>query len=246
MVPPTRRALLQGAAGLTAVLSGCSGLIDGTAEPTPTATRGVEPVTDGPASGSETDPETLRLRVDGDRQPIWLADPEDTDGGPPTHREGERHLDSAVIGDPSGADRLAVADDVRRDRVDAFLADTDLDRETLYVETIRVEECFLLDLCRIAWQPTEVSTDYARTGRPYDERCAVDEWAVEARLVRIPDALDPERVTGHSTSVGTGSCAPARRRSGAGDEGGSGPAPAGDRRSPAATGTATTGTGGDR
>jgi hypothetical protein len=240
MVPPTRRALLHGAAGLTTALAGCSGLLDGSAESTRTAPR--DGSDGGPESGSVTDPETLLLRVDTDRPPIWLAKSNDEADGRPTASERDRWRESIVIDDTTRADRLGVVESVDRERVESFLAATDFEVETVYIEMGAVEECFRLDLCHISWTPTEISTDYARRTRSYTERCEVDEFVVEARLIRIPDAVEADDVNGYSSSVGTGACD--RRQGRAEGEAGTDPASASE--SSTRTETATTASGGSQ
>lgn len=223
MVPPTRRTFLQGATGLATLLTGCSALTDGSAGSTRTPTREAEPAADGPGAGAETDPASVLVRVDGDRQPVWLADPDAADGGRPSPHPEETHLESWVVDDAARADRVTVADGVDARRVEAFLDGTDFAAETVYVETVRVDACFRLELCHVRWTPTEVSTDYARAVRPYDEECAVDERVFETRLVRIPDAIDADDVHSYASSIGSGTCD--RRRARAVAEGGSGSGP---------------------
>jgi hypothetical protein len=219
MVPPTRRALLYGVAGLATGLAGCSGLLDGATESTRTAPR--DDTDSGPASGSETDPETLLLRVETDRPPLWLAEPNSDASGRPTARDRDRWRDSIVVDTPARADRISVVDAVDRDRVESFFAATDFAAETVYVEMGAVEDCFRLDLCHVSWTPTEIATDYTRRSRPYTERCAVDEWVSEARLIRIPDAMEADDVNSYSSSIGTGTCD--RRRGRAEGESGADP-----------------------
>jgi len=208
MAPATRRTLLTGAAGLAAALAGCSG------HGSSGGTTRTAPRDDEPASGSVTDPETLLVRVDTDRAPIWLAD-----DGRPTPAEHDRWRDSIVV-DGSRTDRIEVADAVDGDRVDSFLAATDFDAETVYLEMGEVQECFELHLCRVGWSATRISTDYARLSRPYTAHCEVDEWVVEARLIRIPDALDADDVNGYSSSIGTGVCDRQAGHAAEGDAGG--------------------------
>jgi hypothetical protein len=238
MVPPTRRALLHGAAGLTTALAGCSGLLDGSTESTRTAPR--DGSGGGPGSGSVTDPETLLVRVDTDRPPIWLARPNSEAGGRPTASERDRWRESIVIDDTARADRLDVVENVDREQVESFLAATDFEVETVYVEMGAVEECFRLDLCHIGWTPTEISTDYTRRTRSYTERCAVDEWVIEARLIRIPDDVEADDVNTYSSSVGTGACDRGQGRA----EGEAGAASASTSESNTRTETATTASGG--
>ncbi|WP_284009944.1 hypothetical protein [Haloarcula pelagica] len=101
---------------------------------------------------------------------------------------------------------MTVADVEGRARVRSFVDATDFASETLYLETNRVEECFELTLCYVAWSPDSVETDYARTIRPYNEACAVENRVFEARLIRIPAALDEGEVNSHGSSIGSGTC----------------------------------------
>lgn len=126
--------------------------------------------------------------------------------GRPTASERDRWRDSLVIDESSRADRLGIVDTVDREQVESFLAATDFENETVYVEMVEVEECFRLNLCHINWTSTEISTDYTRRSRPYTERCAVEELVIEARFIRIQDVLEASEVNGYSSSVGTGAC----------------------------------------
>ena len=201
-----RRESLVLAAGAVASLAGCGGFAGsstGTASESPTAGQ---PAADRPSSGSETDPEATVVRVDTDRQPVWLVDEDSEDGGRPTPRPDARHIDSVVVDGEDRASRLSVDSEVDDTRVASFLSATDFGDETVFVETVRVEECSRLELCRISWQPEEVSTDYTHRSRRWDEPCAVDERVFESRLVRVPDALDADDIRGGSTSIGTGAC----------------------------------------
>jgi hypothetical protein len=163
-------------------------------------------VADGPSSGTEADPETVLVRADTDRQPVWLADPDREDGGRPTPRPDGRHVESEVIDDQARADRVTVDSAVDSSQVTSFLQATEFESETVFLDTIRLEECFRLNLCHISWQPQKISTDYTRQTRHWSESCAVDKWVFEARLVRIPDTIDADNIRAGSTSVGTGAC----------------------------------------
>jgi hypothetical protein len=146
----------------------------------------------------------VRLRTDTDRAPIWLAS---EDGGERPDRSEERlHISSEVIDTTDRADRVRVAQGAGRDRVQSLVDATDFESETLYLETNRVDECFELTLCSISWRPDDVQTDYARTIRPYDEACTADKRVYEARLIRIPAALDSGEVHSYGSSVGSGGC----------------------------------------
>ncbi|WP_251328521.1 hypothetical protein [Haloplanus pelagicus] len=148
------------------------------------------------------DPEVLRVRVDTDRQPVWLANKDGEDDGRPTPRPDARHIDSEVIDSEARAGRLSVDSEVDRPRVASFLSEPDFSDETVVVETIQVEECFRLKLCRIGWQSEMVSTDYTRRSRHWDEHCAVDERVFESRLIRIPGAAGARSVAERSPLLG--------------------------------------------
>jgi len=178
--------------------------------------------------------------VDTERPPIWLATSNSEAGGRPTASERDRWRESIVVDDWVRVDRIRVADTVDREEVESFFAATDFAAETVYVEMGAVEECFRLDLCHVSWTPTEISTDYTRRTRSYTERCAVDEWVVEARLIRIPDAIEADDVNGYSSSIGTGAC---DRRQGRA-EGEAGAGHSSDSASEARIDTETAGSGG--
>jgi len=213
-----RRESLAAFAGVAAALAGCSGYGSATSESTPTrgAESGID--TDAPGAGSATDPEMIHVRGATERAPLWLADPDgETERERRSHRERRRHS-RTVVDTPARAERLRVADGVDADGLDSFLSETDLDSQTLYLESVEVRACFELTLCRIEWQPDEVSTDYARTQLPYDTRCGVDDHVFEARLVRIPASLSADEVRGYGSSIGTAGCARRNRaEAGSGD-----------------------------
>lgn len=204
MVSPTRRSLLRGAAASAAVFAGCGGRLGGSSEASGDS-RETTPT--GPGSGSTTDPTTLAFRVDTNRPPIWLADPDGADGRP-TANERDRGRELFVVDGPDRADRVGVADRVDDEQVRSFLDATAFDNETVLVERATIEECFELDLCRVSWSTNEISTDYARRVRPYTVRCEADARVVAVRLVRLPASLNADDVTGFSSSIGSGGCDP--------------------------------------
>ncbi|MEF8829743.1 MAG: hypothetical protein V5A49_11955 [Haloarcula sp.] len=221
MVPSTRRALLHGACGLATVLAGCSGMFEGSDESTRTASEN-----DGsaaPGAGSESDPDAVVTRVDADRQPVWLGN-----GSRPTENRHSRGIESEVIDTAAKADRLAVAEDVDRSLIEPFLDGTDFDTETVYIQSVTVEECFRLTLCQISWTTNKISTDYGRVSRPYDELCAAGNTVYAIWVIRIPDTLDADDINSYSSSIGGHGCDD--RRVGAEGEGGGGSAPSSDRR----------------
>lgn len=240
-----RRESLALAAGAAASLAGCSGFASSSSGTTGESPTAGQPAADGPASGTETDPEVILVRVDTDRQPVWLADEDSEDGGRPTPRPDARHIDSVVVDSEARAGRLSVDPEADGTRVASFLSETDFGDETVVVETVQVEECFRLELCRISWQPEKVSTDYTRRSRHWDEPCAVDERVFESRLIRIPDAIDADGIRAGSTSIGTGACRPGGSGSRATGESGSNSPTSDDSESGPPTGT-NTGTGSEQ
>lgn len=239
-----RRESLAAVAGIAATLSGCTGFgsSSSTASSSPTASE--RSVSGGPGSGALSDPTLLQRRSDGPRPPIWFGDQDRDDAGNPRASQRRRSLESTVIDTDSRANRISVADSVDRTQIDAFTSATEFGTETLYLEQAEIGECFTLTLCRIAWQSDQVSTDYARQTRSYTERCAVDQQVFEARLIRIPDAIDSDSVNSFSRSIGTASCGEDRMRAEA--ESGSGSGTIGEPTTSTAVNTNTTATGGDR
>ncbi|WP_135302195.1 hypothetical protein [Haloarcula amylovorans] len=216
MVPPTRRRVLHGAAGIAAALSGCGELLSGSdsstrQQPTPTGGENGES-SRGNFAGSESNPEVLALRVDTDRPPVWFEDPDREDRGRPTQSEFGSLRTNELVDSAARADRVSVADVPNPDRISTFFEATDFDSETVYVETQRVEECFRLQLCSVSWSSDEVRTDYGRVSRPYDVRCENNKKVFAVRLIRIPAAIDADEVTGYGSSVGAGSCGNRRAR----------------------------------
>ncbi|MEA5388598.1 hypothetical protein VB779_17245 [Haloarculaceae archaeon H-GB11] len=201
MSPPTRRRVLQAATGLATGLAGC---LDGTAESTRTSTAAADQGASGPANGKLSDPETVSLRATADRIPVWLPDGDSNDDEWPT--QDSRYGDHVVIDAQKRADRVEIADLPDSERARTFLDETDYAAETVYLETMRIEECFRLELCHVSWASDSVGTDYARDVRSWDEACAADERVAESWLIRIPDAIDRDEVHGYSSSMGTGSC----------------------------------------
>lgn len=206
MVSLTRRHLLHVATAIAGGLAGCSQFTGGESSSTRSVSSGGSA---GPDADALTDPPMVRRRAA--EQPIRLGDRERTDS-PGRDRLSSRD-EYEVIDAQSTADRLAVADGLDAEEVSSFVAATDFDSETLYLETRSVEECFRLRLCHISWQSDKVHTDYVRPLRPYDERCRADEHVFESRLIRLPVALDAESVRSYGSSVsGSSRCRGGSRR----------------------------------
>jgi hypothetical protein len=203
MVSHTRRRLLQAATAVAGGVAGCSRFTGETGQSTRTASSGGP---DALPSDAETEPPSVLLRADTELPPVRPAETDRRSGDASRHEHGFSH-GRDVLDSRSSGRALTVADDVDGEAVSSFVSGTDFDDETLYLESIRVEECFRLRLCYVSWQSDEVETDYVRELRPYDERCGTDERVFESRLVRLPVALDEDAVNSYRSSIsGSGRC----------------------------------------
>ncbi|WP_135854339.1 hypothetical protein [Halorussus salinus] len=204
-----RRRVLHGAVALLGALAGCS---DATTD------RG----SSSGASRPENvlyDPEAVWLRSsDRPRPLVWLpreearvGDSSGDDSGSSSPPEDARQ--SAFVASRADADRLGVADEEGADAVRRFVAETDFERQTLYVENREVGACRAPELCSVAWSASDIHTEYARTFRDADVACRADERDATAVVIRIPDAIDPEEVNSHGSGWGRGcrSVPPLRR-----------------------------------
>lgn len=196
MVPLTRRRALQGAAGFLASLAGCA---DATSE-------------SGQSSGPRTpenvehDPEhrVLRGPNGGESAAVWLAPETPTaSGDSPTDRQWV-HRD--VIATRAVADRLAFADVDGAAEAKEFVDGTDFETETLLVLPEHVPECHTLELCHVTWSETDYHAYYARHYRDWEVPCETDANDRQVFLVRLPDTLDPEEVTGSGSGTTSGTC----------------------------------------
>lgn len=225
MVSVRRRALLRGACGLAAAIAGCSGLGGGDRDvSSPTATVG-ERESDSFAGSA---PSAYVRRFDTDRPPVWLG----ADARPTENPTVDR-IGSEFVASRDTADRLGVDERFERDGIDEFLAETNFQRETVYLQPLTLEACFTLALCDVSWGADEISTDYTRLVRPYDERCSLDTSVYEVWFIRIPEALHTDAINGFSTSVRSGPCdvapVPTERQNGTRSSSGSGTPSGGDQ-----------------
>lgn len=206
----TRRRFLQVAAAVAGGFAGCANLT-GDAELSSKSTSERD-AANGPGSSQKTELPTVLARADSEQPPIRLTDPDqDTTESSRPDRHPQR-IRAELVDSRSKSQRLTTADGVDSDSVSSFVSVTDFDSETLYLESVRVEECFRLQFCHISWQPSKIQTDYVRQLRPYDERCTADETVFESRLIRLPAALDSESLNSYGTSVGgSGRCNSAGR-----------------------------------
>ena len=197
MVPTTRRRALLGAAGVLAGLAGCAGH---------TASSGSSSGSD-PLPNVETDPARYALRNPAREPAVWIG-PED---GTETD-DDHRGRPGGLVASPTTADRLAFAPVDGVEAAREFVETTDFERETLLVEATPVGACYELEFCHVEWSTTRYHSYYARHYRPVDVACEADERHVVSSLVRIPEALDPEEVTGSGSGVSSGGCHSWERR----------------------------------
>ncbi|QLG62536.1 hypothetical protein [Halorarum salinum] len=195
MVPITRRDALRGAAALLPLAAGCNGTEFDSPSRTPTERRGPENV--------ETDPELATLRGPGERAVVWFADGRTaTDGdGPP-----ESYHPQGFVADGERVDATRFADVDGAGAAREFLEATDFDEETVYVDQSRIGECYRRELCYVGWSATEIRTDYGRVLRDVDVACETDTYDTVATLVRIPDVVDPDQVSGYGSGSSFSGC----------------------------------------
>ncbi|WP_227132984.1 hypothetical protein [Halorubellus salinus] len=191
---PSRRALLSAATAATTsvALAGCSG--------TGSSESDVESSPEAVDGGLGDPPPYAYLRVDTDLAAVWRSRDDQS------RREARRHPRPLVVDSQSRADDLAYADVDGADAVREFVADTDFDAETVYVDQREVQSCYRLELCGASWTSTDIDLEYSRVGLAYDVPCEADVEVIEARFLRLPDALSHEDVTSMGSSTGTGGC----------------------------------------
>lgn len=195
MRPLTRRDALHGAVALLAGLAGCSG--SGSSSSSSVGTTPTAAVRDGPRDSGPT-PEHYSLRGGRDGWVVRL--PDESAGG--TDGRAEDRWRHELVASTETAESLTLADVDGADRARAFLAETDFETETVYLEERVVGECWELDLCSVHWASDHVETDYGRRLRPVDAACSADAKVAVATLIRIPEPLDPDRVTQFSSGSG--------------------------------------------
>lgn len=213
MVPYTRRRTLQGAAALLTGLAGCGGSTSG-------SSRSNEM---GPEDNVDLDPPNVALRHHRNEPPIWIDDTRDSDTESTTEQPWRRGTTRGLIASRETAQQLTIADIEGREEVLQFLEHTDFTQATLVLDATRVDECYHRDLCYVTWSATRYHTYYARHYREASVACSTDAHDGIAHLIRIPDTLDPDEVTGSGTGTTSGSCHEmidrrrARQDSGAGE-----------------------------
>lgn len=209
MALPTRRTLLQLATAAAAGLAGCGQFVGESTRSSHSSSSSDEVTL--PDDRSAPNPPMVHLRSDSATPPIEFEANETRDIDASMRRGPTVRFSNELIDTSSKAEDVSVGDGFDRERVSSFVAETDFDSETLYLESKRVRECFELHLCGISWNTDRVRTHYVRSLRPYDEQCTVDAWVTESRLIRLPVALDADSVSSYGSSTsGSGSCDEAR------------------------------------
>ncbi|UPV76865.1 hypothetical protein M0R89_20570 (plasmid) [Halorussus limi] len=200
MVPLTRRRLLHGAVGALVGLAGCSDSRDGTS----TETASQSPSSD---TGAVPDHYSLRrpdekpaVRVSDERRRGTTASSSPTDGPPEDARQ------RGFVTSTEAARRMWFADTDGAAEARQFVADTDFDSETLYVEFYPVRECYSLELCSVTWSRTDIHTQYGSYLRSSDVSCEVEARDGVSWLIRIPEVLDPEAMTGGGSGWSSNGC----------------------------------------
>lgn len=188
MCPLTRRRLLHGTTALFATLAGCGG------ESTTTSSS-----SESRFENVEKNPDQFALRVPGGDEAVWRWESN-------SDSDSKRPLSRRLVATEKTAQSIVFADVDGKSEAEQFVADTDFDAETLYVEQDRIRECYERELCYVSWSATEMDTNYARILRDANVECSEDVRDTVAQLIRIPAALDPEEVTSHGSGVGNGGC----------------------------------------
>lgn len=207
MIPFTRRRLLRGAAA--ALLAGAAGC-NGEAGRSVTGTPG-----EGRFDGIV--PEYYSLRNTENEPPLQLHPPTGTETATGTERaSSERRVRDVrgFVASDEVANRVAFADVEGADGARRFLADTDYESETVYVETRSVRECYSLSLCNVSWTQSSIHTYYGSVYRDADVACDVDATDAVSTLIRIPEVLDPDAVRNHGSGWGSSGCHLRRRARG--------------------------------
>ncbi|SFR36033.1 hypothetical protein [Halogeometricum limi] len=204
MVPFTRRRLLHGTVALVAGLAGCGG----------SNSRSSTATVAAPARRDDTGsvPAHQMVRNPENRVPVWLVNESDrTDDGttrtPPPHGRSR-----AFVATAETAEWLRFADVEGAGAARQFVADTDFETETVFLESRTVRACHTLTLCHVSWTNSSVETDYGGGYRDADVPCEVDDEDSVTTLIRIPEALDPESVRSYGSGWSSSGCRRPRPR----------------------------------
>lgn len=208
MVPRTRRRVLRGTAA--AVLTGLAGCSRSTTD---------DPPAEEPPQGEnvERNPDSYALRNDAETPPAWVPDErsgrttDDATAEPP-----DRARTRSLVATEEAVARMGFADVDGAEEARRFASDTDFGSETLYVESQAVDECRTLELCYVTWSAGDVETQYGGHYRDADVSCEADARDAVSWLIRIPDVLDPDAVTGYGSGWSSRGCERRRRERDAG------------------------------
>lgn len=203
----SRRRLLRSAAALVGVgaVAGCGGSASSSGSVSNAPNH-------DPPDDAVPDPPAVVLRAP--RGVGVLREGDDTDT--PGTGEG-REWSHTLVADADTAASVSVADIVGAASARQFLAETDFDAETVYIERHVVGECYEQRLCWIRWTDEEIETSYARVLRPADAACSADDRVGITHLIRLPAALDPDSISRFSSGSRAGVC---RSQTGSGQSGG--------------------------
>ncbi|WP_202935131.1 hypothetical protein [Halorussus amylolyticus] len=157
------------------------------------------------------------LRDSGEESPVVLPTDEDdsndettAESPPETRPESGRR--SGFVATEGEAARVWFGDVDGADEARKFVANTDFDAETLYVETRPVGECQTLELCSVTWSDTDIDTQYGGGYRDADVSCDADARVSVSTLIRIPERIDPEHVNSHGSGWSSSGCRRERPR----------------------------------
>jgi hypothetical protein len=194
--PATRRRLLRSTAALVGVgaVAGCGG----SASSSSSASNAPD---DDPPDDAVPDPPTVILRAP--RGVAVLREGDDTDTAT---TDEVREWNHNLVADADTAASLSVADIAGAASARQFLAETDFDAETVYIERHVVGECYEQQLCWVRWTDEEIETSYARVLRPADAACSADDRVGITYLIRLPAALDPDTISRFSSGSRAGVC----------------------------------------
>jgi hypothetical protein len=222
MEPTTRRQLLTAITVAAGGVAGCLGATSSSGRSSESSTEGRR--SDIPDDQLATDPPRVIRRSESTQPAIRPPDSEDdSEASRPRHRG--HHTTPTLIDTESTAQQLIVDGD--DSELSAFVSATEFETETLFLQTNPVDDCFELTLCYVSWHEDQITTDYSRVVRPYEDRCSGDRTVLESWLIRLPVALDADSINSFGSSTGGGRC----HRTGVGtDHGSNGSRPAADNR----------------
>ncbi|EMA05206.1 hypothetical protein C439_00365 [Haloferax mediterranei ATCC 33500] len=168
-----------------------------------------ETASESPATGGSV-PSHYALRHTDDDPSILLPDEprrtktatSSTQAGVPPKVAQER----GFVTSTETAEQMWFADVDGAAEARQFVADTDFDSETIYVEFQQVRECFTLELCSVTWSESDIHTQYGSHYRSSDVSCQTDTKGGASWLIRIPEVLDPDGIHSYGSGWSSGGC----------------------------------------